>query len=513
MHGRRMPQAVRAAGLPGVTAGLMLAGTFFLFIGALTHTTVANTFVLMSVSPLLAAVAGWFVLGERVPLRTWMALAVAAIGIAVMFGAGMNSGRLAGNLMALGVSVCFAAQLMVLRKFHATVDMLPQVMIAGLWTLVPAFLLAGPFAATFADLGVLAFMGCVQLGAGCLLATAASRTLSATELGLLALLEPILGPIWVWVILGEHPGREALAGGAIVLGAVIANELLAVWRGRARPSGTTTPGRLSGPHSHACRCRMALPDFSPAFYAVAVVAILITGIAKGGFGHGAGGLSVPLMAMFIAPQEAAGIMLPILCAMDLFSVHAYRRAWSREHVKIMLPGAIVGIALGGLAFGLLPVNAIRLLLGLIAVTFALNQWLALHRAAGGAFRRRARPAGSRRGGVLGRRFRLHEHAGPRRRTAVRDLHAGPEGRQDAIRRYVRRVLPAGQLPQARPLLLPRATEPGQPHRRVDIRSSGTDRRVAGVAIHRRMSARVFFNLSYGLLLVTGLKLIVDAFTH
>jgi drug/metabolite transporter (DMT)-like permease len=242
MHGRAMPRAVIAVGKPGVLAGLLLAGTFFLFIGSLTHTTVANTFVMMSVSPLLAAVAGWFVLGERVPIRTWIALFVAAIGIAIMFGGGVDGGRLLGNLMALGVSVCFAAQLMVLRKFHATMDMLPQVMIAGLWTLIPAFALAGPFTATPSDLGILAFMGCVQLGIGCLLATAASRSLAATELGLLALLEPILGPLWVWVLLGENPGRDALLGGAIVLCAVVGNEVFAAWRGRA---GARAP--LSGP--------------------------------------------------------------------------------------------------------------------------------------------------------------------------------------------------------------------------------------------------------------------------
>ena len=67
-------------------------------------------------------------------------------------------------------------------------------------------------------------MGCVQLGTGCLLATAASRVLSATELGLLALLEPILGPLWVWALMGEQPSSLTLAGAAIVLSAVVANE-------------------------------------------------------------------------------------------------------------------------------------------------------------------------------------------------------------------------------------------------------------------------------------------------
>ncbi|MEP7329851.1 MAG: DMT family transporter [Betaproteobacteria bacterium] len=242
MHGKRMPAAVRAIGVPGVLAGLLLACTFFFFIGSLTRTTVANTFVLMSVSPFLAALAGWFVLREHVPVRTWVAMAVAFIGIIVMFGGAVDAGQLIGNLMALGVSVCFAAQLMVLRKFHATVDMLPQVLIAGLWSLVPAWLFAGSFAATGTDLAVLSLMGCVQLGIGCLLATAASRSLSATELGLLALLEPILGPIWVWVLLGERPGSSALMGGAIVLGAVIANGAFAAWRGRESEFRAPMPG-------------------------------------------------------------------------------------------------------------------------------------------------------------------------------------------------------------------------------------------------------------------------------
>ncbi len=81
MHGRAMPRAVRAVGRPGLLAGLLLSGTFFLFIGSLMHTTVANTFVLMSVTPLIAALAGLVFLREPVPLRTWFALAAAGVGI------------------------------------------------------------------------------------------------------------------------------------------------------------------------------------------------------------------------------------------------------------------------------------------------------------------------------------------------------------------------------------------------------------------------------------------------
>lgn len=244
LHGRRMPQAVRAVGRAGLVSGLFLAGTFFFFIGSLTRTTVANTFVLMSVSPFLVAIAGRLFLQEKVPARTWIAMAVAFAGIVVMFADSLDVGRLSGNLLALGVSCCFAGQVTVLRLYHAHLDMLPQVMIAGFISLVLAFLLAPPFAAGARDLAILALMGCVQLGVGCLLATAASRSLSATELGLLALLEPILGPLWVWALMGEAPGRAALTGGAIVLAAVIANEAFAAWRRGADrdPAEVLTPG-------------------------------------------------------------------------------------------------------------------------------------------------------------------------------------------------------------------------------------------------------------------------------
>jgi drug/metabolite transporter (DMT)-like permease len=242
LKGRGMPRAVRAVGAPGALSGIFLAGTFFFFIASLTRTTVANTFVLMSVSPFLAALAGRLLLRERVPARTWVAMSVAFGGVVVMFADSVDAGQLAGNLLALGVSCCFALNVTMLRRFRATADMLPTVMLAGVFSLVPAFFLAGTLTATPRDLAVLALMGCVQLGTGCLLMTAASKHLSATELGLLALLEPILGPLWVWALMGERPSPLALTGGAVVLGAVIANEIFAAWRGqRGRAAAPSTP--------------------------------------------------------------------------------------------------------------------------------------------------------------------------------------------------------------------------------------------------------------------------------
>jgi drug/metabolite transporter (DMT)-like permease len=247
MHRRRTVHAMIAVGWPGLLAAAFLAGQFFFFIGALTRTTVANTFVLMSISPLLAAVAGRLVLGERVPLRRWLAMAFAFAGIVVMFSDSLDAGRLAGNLLAIGVSVLFALEITVLRKVRAHVDMLPTVMIAGLLSIVVAAPVALPFQATGHDLAVLGVMGCVQLGAGCLLMVAASKHLTATEIGLLALLEPILGPLWVWALLGEHPGALTLTGGAVVLGAVVVDQVLGAWSTRAAPADSSAPVATPGP--------------------------------------------------------------------------------------------------------------------------------------------------------------------------------------------------------------------------------------------------------------------------
>jgi drug/metabolite transporter (DMT)-like permease len=141
-----------------------------------------------------------------------------------MFVEGLDAGRSLGNLLALGVPTAFALNVIVLRRMHATVDMMPAVMIAGLISIAVALPFAWPLDPVPRDLAVLAPMGVVQLGLGCLLMTKATRYLSAGEIGLLSLVETILAPIWVWLGVGERPSELALAGGLVVLGALVANE-------------------------------------------------------------------------------------------------------------------------------------------------------------------------------------------------------------------------------------------------------------------------------------------------
>jgi len=234
-HRGKVWSKIRAVGAPGVLAGALLATTFFFFILSMMRNTTANTFVLMSTGPFFAAIFGSLFLCERVPLRTWVAISVALVGATLMFADGLDAGRTVGNLLALGVAIVFALNVVVMRRMHATVDMVPAVMIAGLISIAVALPFALPLELSGRDLALLAPMGCIQLGLGCLLMTRATRTLAAGEIGLLSLVETILAPLWVWLGTGERPSALALAGAAVILGALIANEWIGLRRARLAP--------------------------------------------------------------------------------------------------------------------------------------------------------------------------------------------------------------------------------------------------------------------------------------
>lgn len=224
-HRTMVLKKVAEVGIHGVLSAILLGSTFFFFILSVTRTTVANTLVLMSTSPLMVALLGRLLLGERIRPRTWAAIFLALAGITLMFSEGMDQGQSLGNFLALGIPLAFGMNIVVLRRAKTHVNMIPAVLLAGIFSIFLALPLAWPLSVSSRDLVVLAVMGCVQLGLGCILMTLAVRYISASEIGLLSLLETTLGPLWVWMGIGERPSDLALIGGAIVIGALLANEL------------------------------------------------------------------------------------------------------------------------------------------------------------------------------------------------------------------------------------------------------------------------------------------------
>jgi uncharacterized membrane protein YfcA len=112
----------------------------------------------------------------------------------------------------------------------------------------------------------------------------------------------------------------------------------------------------------------------PIFYLAAIPAVLIYGIAKGGFAGGLGIVAVPLMALVVSPLQAAAILLPILCVMDLVALWVYRGRWVLSELKLIIPASLLGIVAGTMLFGSMSPDVVRLLLGTIAIAFTLHYW-------------------------------------------------------------------------------------------------------------------------------------------
>lgn len=113
----------------------------------------------------------------------------------------------------------------------------------------------------------------------------------------------------------------------------------------------------------------------PLFYAIAVPVVLATGISKTGIPGLFGGMAVPLLSLVIAPRQAAAVMLPVLCFIDLFGLRAFWGVYDRRNLPILLVGLLVGVSVGTLVFGLLRQDVLRVVIGTIAVAFALNNLL------------------------------------------------------------------------------------------------------------------------------------------
>ena len=231
-------RTLRGGGRALWISGLCWCVMYTAFMVALALTNVANVLVTMALAPLFTALGARLALGHRLALRTWGAVLVAGAGIAWMYGAelgGSDAQHWIGTSVALCVPIAAAVNWTLLQHVQHQAgadapDMLAPVLLGALLSALLTLPLSLPFAATPHDLGLLALLGVVQLAIPCLLAVRVARVLSAPEVSLLALLEVVFGVLWVWLGSDEAPSAAVLGGGALVLGALAANEALALRR-------------------------------------------------------------------------------------------------------------------------------------------------------------------------------------------------------------------------------------------------------------------------------------------
>ena len=226
--GGRLWQRLCRIGWPGVVgaAGLVLAFAGAIF--AIQSTTVANAVFLFSAAPFMAAILGRLLLRESVRNVTWIAIGMAGVGMYVMVREGLAAGALSGNAAAILSAFGFAVFTLTLR-WGRTEDMMPAVVLGGVFSMVVAVavLAAQGQGLTISpwDAGVSMAIGAGILAGGMVLYTLGSRVLPAAELTLLALIEVLLAPLWVWALRGETASAATFVGGGILLAAVVFNAL------------------------------------------------------------------------------------------------------------------------------------------------------------------------------------------------------------------------------------------------------------------------------------------------
>ena len=216
--------AYKRAGLNSVIGGACLGVAYASWIFAMTHTTIANALFILAAAPFITAAIARVVLKERVNRITMICMLIAMIGIGIMVIEGALGGTLLGNIFALCAATGFSVFTVILRKSRQ-VDMTPAVFWSGVWGAMVGLIMIVVTGDTLIisrhDFELCVLIGFVQVGLGLIIFTRGSRYVPSAELALLSMTEVILGPIWVWLGVGEIPSLFTLIGGSIVLTAIV----------------------------------------------------------------------------------------------------------------------------------------------------------------------------------------------------------------------------------------------------------------------------------------------------
>ena len=204
---------------------VFLGTGFVAYVFALLYNTVANALFIFSCAPFVAGFLGWILLGERVATRTWFSIGGAMAGLTVMVGSELAVSRYLGTLIALWIPISYAASIIAVRSSKRE-NMLAALCLAGLVSGGLSAIFVTDYALTLQDLIISLYLGVFQAGVGFTLVVLGTRYIPAAQVGLLAMVEPVLAPIWVWMGVGEVPGLATIVGGAIIFLAITIDGIL-----------------------------------------------------------------------------------------------------------------------------------------------------------------------------------------------------------------------------------------------------------------------------------------------
>ncbi|MDF1535978.1 MAG: DMT family transporter [bacterium] len=213
--GRAFGEAMKL-GAAGIVTGLFFGMSTISFVLSVRMTSAANTLVIIAAMPLFSAILTRVFTGEKVPGRTWAAVAAGFAGIAVVFSGSVTKGNPAGDLLALLTALLMASNFVIIRR-NSHLNMIPAVILSGVLTSLVTAFISDPLSPGTGDILMLVVMGSVVLPIPLALMTVAPKLIPAAEVGLIMLLETFLGPFWVWLALGEKPPGETLLGGGILI--------------------------------------------------------------------------------------------------------------------------------------------------------------------------------------------------------------------------------------------------------------------------------------------------------
>jgi drug/metabolite transporter (DMT)-like permease len=224
---RRLPwQAFRASGWPALVVGACFAAASISFVLALGLTSVANALMLQALAPIMAGLLARLFLKEPVDPRTWIAILVAILGVAIMLGRVPSGADLLGTALAFASAFFFSCSVVIVRSRPA-VPMVPGGFLAAAFAALVSLPFASPLMVPQGEWPLLIFFGAGQLGVGMALFTTGARHIPAATSSLISLVETALGPFWVWLAFGEDPGPWVLSGGTIIVTALVGHTLFA----------------------------------------------------------------------------------------------------------------------------------------------------------------------------------------------------------------------------------------------------------------------------------------------